>query len=383
MDLELDENQRAIADLALQILRESLTRERLRAIEATADRIGTDEWKRLADAGLLGVPLAEDVGGTGMGIVEACLVLEQIGRTVAPLPYLATVVGGAMPIDAFGSRVQRERILPRVCDGSMVLAPTLIEAGNELAAMAPTTTARRDGNGWRLDGEKRLVAAAHVADLLLVPARTAVDGYAVFLVDPRAAGVTHERVETTACEVLSTVRFAGVRVTDADLLGEDGAGAEIVSWIVRRVTAGLCAMQAGVCAEALRLTAAHVSEREQFGQKIATFQAVAQRAADAYIDTEAVVLTARQAAWRLGAGLDADEALDTAKFWAAEGGFRVAHAAQHLHGGIGVDTEYPLFRYFRRTRQIELTLGGAAVHLVQLGGRIAARVGSSAGAGGA
>ena len=364
MDLELDENQRAIADLALQILRESLTRERLRAIEATDDRVGADEWKRLADAGLLGVPLTEDVGGSGLGIVEACLVLEQIGRTVAPLPYLTTIVGSAMPVDEFGSPAQRERILPRVCDGSLLLTAMLIEDGNELATLLPSATARRDGGGWRLDGEKRLV-----------PARTADDACGVFLVDPRAAGVTIERSESTAREPLSTVRLAGVRVAADNVLGDGRAGAEIVSWIVRRVTAGLCAVQAGVCAEALRLTAAHVSEREQFGQKIATFQAVAQRAADAYIDTEAVTLTARQAAWRLGAGLDADEALDTAKFWAAEGGFRVAHAAQHLHGGIGVDTEYPLFRCFRWTRQIELMLGGAALHLVQLGGRIAARAG--------
>src|SRR5262245_23685981 len=368
MDLELDENQRAIADLALQILRESLTRERLRALETTDDRVGADEWKRLADAGLLGVPLAEDVGGSGLGIVEACLVLEQIGRTVAPLPYLDTVVGSAMPIDAFGSPAQRERILPRVCDGSLILGPTLIEEGNELATLLPRTTAQRDGSGWRLDGEKRLVPAAHVADLLLIPARTADDACAVFLIDPRAAGVTLERNESTAGEPLSTVRLGGVRAAADDVLGDARAGTEIATWIVRRVTAGLCA-------EALRLTAAHVSEREQFGQKIATFQAVAQRAADAYIDTEAITLTARQAAWRLGAGLDADEALDTAKFWAAEGGFRVAHAAQHLHGGIGVDTEYPLFRYFRWTRQIELTLGGAALHLVHLGGRIAARAG--------
>src|SRR5262245_64647857 len=130
MDLELDENQRAIADLALEILRESLTRERLRAIEATDGRTGGDEWKRLADAGLLGVPLAEDVGGSGLGIVEACLVLEQVGRTVAPLPYLAPIVGAAMPIDVFGSAAQRQRILPRVCDGSMLLDATLIEVGN-------------------------------------------------------------------------------------------------------------------------------------------------------------------------------------------------------------------------------------------------------------
>jgi alkylation response protein AidB-like acyl-CoA dehydrogenase len=373
MDLELDDDQRAIADLALQILRESLTRERLRAIEATSDRVAGDEWKKLADAGLLGVPLREDVGGTGLGLVEACLVLEQVGRTVAPLPYLETVVGGAMPVDEFGNAEQRERLLPRVCDGSLVLAPTLLEDGNELAQGLPATTASRDGNGWRLDGEKRLVPGAHVAGLLLVPARTGDDACGVFLVDPRAVGVTLERVEATTGEWLSNVRLTGARADEA--LGDPTSGREIVAWIVQRVTAGLCALQAGVCAEALRLTAAHVSEREQFGQKIATFQAVAQRAADAYVDTEAITLTARQAAWRLAAGLDADEALDVAKFWAAEGGFRVAHAAQHLHGGIGVDTEYPLFRYFRRTRQIELTLGGAAVHLAQLGDRIAARAG--------
>src|SRR5262249_10245076 len=157
--------------------------------------------------------------------------------------------------------------LPRVCAGSLLLAATLIEDGNELAALLPRTTAQRDGGSWRLDGEKRLVPAAHVADLLLVPARTADDACGVFLVDARAAGVTIEHSESTSGELLSTVRLAGVRVAGDDVLGEPRAGKEIVSWTVRRVTAGLCAVQAGVCAEALRLTAAHVSDREQFGQK--------------------------------------------------------------------------------------------------------------------
>ena len=372
MDLELDENQRAIADLALQILRESLTRERLRALEGTADRFAADEWQKLATAGLLGVPLREDVGGGGFGIVEACLVLEQVGRTVAPLPYLSTVVAGGMAIDAFGTAEQRKQLLPRVIDGSLILATALGEDGNELAASPPATTATRDGAGWRLDGAKHLVPVAHVAGSMLVSARTGASGCGIFLVDPRAAGVTLESTETTAREPLSNVRLSGVRIGAGDVLGDPQGGGDVLGAILRWTTAGLCATQAGVCAEALRLTAAHVSEREQFGQKIATFQAVAQRAADAYIDTDAVTLTARQAAWLLGAGRDADEALDTAKFWAADGGFRVAHAAQHLHGGIGVDQEYPLFRYFRLTRQIELTLGGAAVHLKQLGDKIAA-----------
>lgn len=373
MDLELDENQRAITDLAGQILRESLTRERLRAIEASEDRIATDEWKKLAEAGLLGVPLAEDVGGGGFGIVEACLVLEQVGRTVAPLPYLETVVGGAMTVDASGNDEQRRRILPRVVDGSLLLAPALLEEGDELVATLPRTTATRGPGAWRLDGKKRLVAAAHVADLLLVPARTADDTCAVFLVEPHATGVTLTRREATTFDLLCDVRLENVRVTDADVLGGTRDGMEIVKHMVRRLTAGLCALQAGVCAEALRLTAAHTSEREQFGQKIATFQAVAQRAADAYIDTEAVTLTARQAAWRLGAGLDADDALDAAKFWAAEGGFRVAHAAQHLHGGIGVDVDYPLHRYYTWSKQIELTLGSAHPQLVKLGALMAAQ----------
>jgi len=373
MDLELDENQKAVADLALQILRESLTRERLRAIEASDDRFAADEWRKLAAAGLLGVPLAEDVGGGGFGITEACLVLEQVGRTVAPLPYLACVVGGAMPIDAFGGEALRARWLPRVADGSAILTVALAEHGDEIAVALPATTAKRDAGAWRLEGEKTLVPAVHLADRVLVPARTGADACGVFLVDPRAPGVELERREATTLEPLWNVRLSGARVADEDVLGDAQHGADVVAWIARHVTAGLCALQAGVCAEALRLTAAHTSEREQFGQKIATFQAVAQRAADAYIDTEAITLTARQAAFRLAAGMPADDALDTAKFWAAEGGFRVAHAAQHLHGGIGVDTEYPLFRYFRRTRQTELTLGGAATHLARLGRRIAER----------
>jgi len=374
MDLELDENQRSIADLGLQILRGSLSRERLRAIEASDDHFARDEWQQLATAGLLGVPLPEDVGGGGFGLVEACLVLEQVGRTVAPLPYLQTVVGSAMTIDAFGTPEQRQRLLPRIAGGEWIVVPALAEHLDELATSLPATTASRDGAGWKLDGEKLLVSMAHVADRLLVPARTGPDSCGVFLVDARAAGVTLALTETTAREIRANVRLAGVRVAADDVIGDLHGGTDVVAATVRRLTAGLCATQAGICAEALRMTAAHVSEREQFGQKIATFQAVAQRAADAFIDTEAVTLTARQAAWLLASGRSgAEEALDTAKFWAAEGGFRVAHAAQHLHGGIGVDQEYPLFRYFRLARQTELTLGGAALHLKQLGDRIAER----------
>jgi MFS family permease len=173
-----------------------------------------------------------------------------------------------------------------------------------------------------------MVNAARV----LVPALLDDGTTAVFLVDPAAPGATRERVVATTFEPLGMLALRGVRVSADDVLGAPGEGAAIVEWMRQRGLAGVCATAAGVCGEALRLTAAHVSEREQFGQKIATFQAVAQRAADAYVDTRAIALTARQAAWRLAEGLPAAEALAIAKYWAADGGQRVAHAAQHLHG---------------------------------------------------
>jgi alkylation response protein AidB-like acyl-CoA dehydrogenase len=141
--------------------------------------------------------------------------------------------------------------------------------------------------------------------------------------------------------------------------------------LLERATVAYCAVMVGVCEEAVRLTAEYTKTREQFGRVIASFQAVGQRAADAYIDTEAIRLTAVQAAWRLATGLPAAEEVAVAKFWAADGGQRVVHAAQHLHGGMGVDRDYPLHRYFLWAKQLELTLGGATAHLRHLGALLA------------
>ena len=154
---------------------------------------------------------------------------------------------------------------------------------------------------------------------------------------------------------------------DADVLAVEQRLMPVALWIVQRGTAGLCALAVGICEEALRMTAEYTKTREQFDRPIATFQAVGQRAADAYIDTEAVRLTAWQAIWRLSEELPAAAEVAVAKFWTAEGGQRVVHAAQHLHGGMGVDRDYPLHRYFLWAKVIELTLGGTTSQLLKLG----------------
>ena len=367
MDFTLSDEQQAISDLAAQILTEKLPPERLREIEASAERVADDVWIELAKANLLGIALPEDAGGSGFGILEACLVLEQIGRTVAPVPFLSTVVLGAMTIAEFGSDAQRQRDLPGVVDGEVILTAAIAEEGVDPALGATPTTATSDGAAWVLDGERQFVPALHLARRVLVPARTGEGTLGVFLVDPSTDGVEVVRLETTSLEPQFLLKLSGARVSADDVLGDPFAGGEILASMLRRGTVALCSTQAGVCAAALQLTAGYVSQREQFGSKIATFQAVAQRAADAYIDAEAVMLTSRQAAWRLAEGLDADEAITVAKFWAADGGQRVVHAAQHLHGGIGVDVDYPLHRYFRWAKQLELSLGGTTQQLRRLG----------------
>jgi alkylation response protein AidB-like acyl-CoA dehydrogenase len=377
MDFEFSEEQQAVIELAGQILTDKCTHERLKELEADPTAWAEDEHRALADAGLVGIALPEEDGGAGFGILEACLVLEQVGRSVAPVPYLATVVLGAMPVARFGSAAQRAALLPGVVSGDVVLTAALAESGRGIAATVPSTTAARDGAGWRLDGEKRFVPWAARAHRVLVPVTTA-EGLAIFLVDPTSPGVTLEAIRTTSGEPQSVLRLESVSVGADDLLAGPGTehdGDTVLRWLVDHGTAAVCATQAGVTARAVELTGTYTSERHQFGSPIATFQAVAHRAADAYVDAAAVRFCAWQAAWRLSEGLPAADALDVAKYWAAEGGQRVVHAAQHLHGGIGVDRDYPLHRYFLWAKVGELTLGGATDRLVALGARLAASPG--------
>lgn len=374
MDFTFSEEQQAVAELAGRILADRLTPERVREIELAADGrwFADDVWRELAKAELLGLCLPEAVGGSGYGVLEACLLLEQQGRAVAPLPLLPTLLYGAMPIARFGTPEQQQALLPGVAAGDVILTAALHEAGGYTVPSVPATRAARADGGWRLDGDKQLVPAAHLAARILVPARTGETDTGVFLVDPSADGVALERSVLTTGEPVWQLGLDGVAVGDGDVVGDPADGGDIVQWIVDHAIAGLCATAAGVCGRAVEITAAYVSEREQFGAKIGTFQAVSQRAADAWIDAEAIRLTAWEAAWRLSAGLPAAESLATAKFWAADGGQRVVHAAQHLHGGIGVDIDYPIHRYFRWAKQLELTLGGATVSLLRLGAMLAA-----------
>jgi acyl-CoA dehydrogenase len=379
MDFSYSEEQDAVRQLAGQIFGERSTHERLKEVEASAGDDGPFDrelWKELAGAGLLGIHLGEDVGGAGLDFVAACLVVEAAGRTAAYVPVVESMVYGALPLDRFGTDEQRKTWLTGVASGDTILTAAMAELVGEVVlpgGVEPATTATAQADGsWVLSGTKACVPAAFVADAVLVPATCQnADGTAtgpgVFIVEPGADGVTLTRQTTATGRPEAIVELAGVRVGADRLVGEGTDGAAVIDCITEFATTALCIEEAGVCAPALELTAEYTKTRIQFEKPIATFQAVGQRAADAYVDTEAIRLTAWQAAARLAAGLPATAEVAIAKYWAAEGGQRVVHAASHLHGGVGVDRDYPLHRFFLLTEQIELTLGGASESLRRLG----------------
>jgi alkylation response protein AidB-like acyl-CoA dehydrogenase len=365
VDFSFSEEQDDLKGLAEQVLQGELTIERLKEVEGGDDNFDRELWTKLADAGVLGIAIPEAHGGGGLGFLEAALVLEQVGRTVAPVPYYATAVLGALPIAKFGSEELQAAVLPGVAAGDTIVTAALVELGAD--PLRPVTTAKPDGDGYVLDGQKDCVPAGPLADKVLVPASTPDGKVIVAVIGADAPGVTRERQETTNHHPEARLTLKGVKVGAGDLVGSADNGAEVLTWTVERATAALCAIAVGLCEEALRMTAEYTKTREQFERPIATFQAVGQRAADAYIDTEAVRLTAWQAIWRLSEELPATAEVSVAKFWAAEGGQRVVHAAQHLHGGMGVDRDYPLHRYFLWAKVIELTLGGTTPQLLKLG----------------
>jgi alkylation response protein AidB-like acyl-CoA dehydrogenase len=364
MDFTFTEEQDTIAKVARQLFEHRATPEHLAELEAGDVRYDAALWRELATADLLGIALPENVGGSGHGFLELALLLAEVGWSVAPVPAYATLLLAADTIARHGNQDQQQRHLPDVVNGDRLLTAALTEPGRS-DPTAPATTARNEGDGWRIDGCKELVPAAQIAHAILIPATTDDGGVGLFILDLNTPGVDVRPATTTNGEPHSDVFLDGAVVSAEDRL--PGNGTEITESLYARALVGLCAIQLGVTERALRIAAAYTTEREQFGRPIGSFQAVQQRMADAFIDVEAIRWTMWQAAWLLGQGRPAAREASIAKFWAAEAGARVAATAQQVHGGIGIDTTYPLFRYFLWAKHNELTLGSASAQLARLG----------------
>jgi alkylation response protein AidB-like acyl-CoA dehydrogenase len=366
MDLAFTDDQTSLRELAKQIFIGYCTDEKLSALESTGAYFDPDLWAELARAHLFGFGVDEDLGGHGGGMIEIAILLEQAGRFAAPVPLWAALVCGAMPLSLFGSDEQKERLLKPLIDGGPIVTMALDEPSSR-ELLKPKTKAVKDGDGWKLTGTKEHAPAIAQASRVIVAADSP-DGVALFLLDPAKAAIAPQ--PNTSAEPLSMITMTDARVEPNDVLVQPG-DLQAIQRIIDHALVGLCAWQVGIAEQALRITAEYTSGREQFGRPLGTFQAVQQRVADAYVEVETMRWTMWHAAWLLAEGMTATDEAAEAKYFAAEGGHRVLAAAQHLHGGIGVDMSYPLHRYTFLSKQIELTLGGATEQIDRLGARMA------------
>jgi alkylation response protein AidB-like acyl-CoA dehydrogenase len=371
MDFALSEEQEMLKKSARDFLSVECPKKVVREIEAGDMGYSPELWKKMASLGWMGLALPEEYGGAGLSLLDMAVLFEEFGRAAMTEPMFSTVVLGALPILAWGTEEQKKAFLPKVATGELLLTMALAEPRVNEDPMFIATRAMTKDDGFLIHGTKLFVPYAHIADYLLVVARTkgvAGDkkGITIFIIDRKSQGINITPLVTIAADKQFEVKFDKVFVSSRNILGSLHNGLPLVRQTLKKATAIQCAEMVGVAQQEMEITAEHTKNRVQFERPIGTFQAVQHRLADMFIDVNGVRWTTYQAVWRLSAGLPADREVAIAKAFANIACQRVAFSAQQLHGGVGVDKDYDLHFYFRRAKAFALTFGSTPFHLKTL-----------------
>jgi alkylation response protein AidB-like acyl-CoA dehydrogenase len=371
MPIVLNETQDMLRDSALSFLRESAPISALRTLRDTRDETGFSRalWQQFAELGFAGVLVPEQYGGSGLGAVEAGVIMEAIGRTLAPSPFLCTAVLGASLIAQHGSEAQREALLPAIAAGEHLVALAVDESAKHRPERQ-TLRAEADGDGFRLDGAKVFVVDGHVADTLIVAARTggaadARDGVTLFLVPRTSAGVSVERTVLADASNAARIAFAGVRVPASAVLGWPGEGAAMLERALDIGRAVLSSELLGIADEAFARTLAYLKERRQFGRMIGEYQALQHRAAHLFTEieiTRAAVLLCQQRLDQPAAPDGTAGLVCAAKARAGSTATLAVQEGVQMHGGIGMTDEFEIGFFMKRARTAQELLGDANAH---------------------
>jgi len=322
----------------------------------------------MAELGWVGIPFPESLGGAGMGLAELAVVLEELGRHLAPEPFLSTVLLAGQVLQLAGSEAQQKRWLEPVVRGDAFLALAQQERGSRFDLHRVATRAEARGSGFRLSGEKIAVLDGGVADAFVVVARSAGaeddrSGISLFLVPNSAPGLRAERQSRVDSRGAALVQLEGCEVSADALIGALGAGLPLLEAAVDRATVGLCAEMLGSMSEAFARTLDYLKHRVQFGVPIGSFQALKHRAAELFIQIELCRSAVMAAARAVDAGAaDAASLVSLAKARCSDAAILVANEAIQMHGGIGMTDEHEIGFYLKRARVAELTLGDSAWH---------------------
>ena len=364
------EEQQLLRESAAAFVRDNSSLKRIRALRDGKDTDGfsRDLWRKMAELGWLGIIFPEEHGGLGLGYADLAVILEEFGKGLMPEPWVSTVLLGAATLFRGGSETQKASVLPKVVSGDLLLAVAYQEPKGRYDICDVQTTAIRSGKGWKITGEKRFVLDGHVADRLIVSARTSGErrdrnGVTLFLLDARHPGIEISRQVALDSRNVAIVELAGTAANDADVIGEVDRGGAILADVVDRATAAFCAEMLGSMTATFEMTLEYLKTRKQFGVPIGSFQALKHRAAAMFIENE----LARSAAMAAVAAVDANdpklgEIVSIAKARCSDAFVLIGNEGVQMHGGIGMTDEHDVGFYFKRARAAEMTFGDAAWH---------------------
>jgi len=366
MNLALSEEQEMLKKMARDFLTDKFPKVVVKEIEQSEAGYSPELWKEMARLGWMGLALPEKYGGSGMSFLDLAVLLEEMGRACLPGPYFSTVILGGLTIADAGSEEQKQQYLPKLASGEVIFTLALTEASAGYDADIETR-ATADKDGYVIKGTKLFVPDAHIADYMLVVARTdekarGEKGLTIFIVDGKSPGISSTVLNTIANDKLCEVVFNGVKVPRENILGELNQGWKEVQKIIQRAAVAKCCEMVGCIQQALDLTVSYAKERKQYDRPIGSFQVIQHYCADMATDVDGTRLSTYQAAWMLSEGLPATREIAIAKAWAGEACQRVMALAHQIHGAIGVTIDHDLQYYTRRAKAAEVSFGDASFY---------------------
>ncbi len=372
MDLSYSDEQNLLRDSAERFAKDHGGTDNLRAMRDTEEGFSRDKWKQMAELGWLALPFPEEMGGLGGTPVETLVLVEALGAGLVVEPYFSTVVLGGGALRAAANKAQQEQIIPAVVEGKTLLALAYAEPQARFDLFDVASSAKKEGDGYVLNGHKAVVLHGGTADKIIVSARTGgdqrdADGISLFIVDADTSGLTRRAYPTVDGSRAAEVMLENVQVSTDALLGDEGGGLSILETVSNEAIAALCAEAVGAMKVLLDTTVEYTKTREQFGQPIGKFQVLRHRMADMMMEYEQAKSMALVAALKLNAEdpVERRKAISAAKVQIGQSGRFVGQEAIQLHGSMGMTDELSVGHYFKRLTMIDVLFGNVDHHLKQ------------------
>lgn len=367
MEFSLSKEQKMIKESAREFLEKECPTDLVREMEEDEMGYPSNLWHKMAELGWLGLIYPTEYGGTEGSFLDLFFLFEEMGRYLAPVPFLPTVILGGCSILSTGSETQKQMFLPKIATGDLVVTMALIEPDLDITPAGITTEVTRHENSFVISGTKVFVPYANIADYIICAARTkssanSEEGITLFLLNRTIPGVKCTLLETTAREKQCEIVFERASVTEKDVLGKYHEGWETIRAVTEKAIIAECGLMIGGAEKVLEMTLSHARQRVQFNQPIGSFQAIQHKCADMLIDLDGARFAAYEAAWRCSQGLQCSFEVSVAKAWANQAYKRICKNGHQIHGGTGVIKDHDMELYSRRALAAEFFFGDSDYH---------------------